>query len=180
MKKKQQVIDFDEQRHGLFMNKKSYDLEIFYGREYIKNDINQWFNLYRVNILETKTHSLYSQSKAKDIQYFPPIRLNAMIEVGESTQNYYGDSKGIVRDDVGKIEISIYLKELEERNIEINRGDIIEYNISGDKNRYWEVDNANNVTDTTNNTIAGFKPYMRKITGVPVKEDIVKFIKERK
>ena len=64
--------------------------------------------------------------------------------------------------------------------LEIDRGDIIEYNMSGEKNRYYEVESANNVVDETSKTIGGFKPYWKRITGVPVKEDVVPFLSETK
>jgi hypothetical protein len=99
-----------------------------------------------------------------------------MINVEEGKQEYYGGSQGgISRDDSGGISFGVYLKELEEKNLEIDRGDIIEYNMSGSKNRFYEVESANNVTDETKKTIGGFKPYWKKITGVPVKSDTIPF-----
>ena len=64
--------------------------------------------------------------------------------------------------------------------LEINRGDIVEYNLSGSKNRYYEVENANNVTDETSKTIGGFKSYWKMVVAVPVKEDVVPFLNETK
>jgi hypothetical protein len=104
-----------------------------------------------------------------------------MITVEDGKQdNYGGNPGGIARDDSGNIRFGVYLKELEEKNIEIDRGDIIEYNFSGEKNRFYEVENANNVTDETKKSIGGFKSYWRMITGVPVKEDVVTFLSETK
>jgi hypothetical protein len=48
--------------------------------------------------------------------------------------------------------ISHIPKELKEKKTEINRGDIIMYNMSGEKNRYYEVDNANNIIDESSKT----------------------------
>ena len=104
-----------------------------------------------------------------------------MISIGDSSQEYYGGSQGgISRDDTGNIVFGVYLKELEEKEIEVDRGDIIEYNMSGEKNRYYEVESANNITDETKKTIGGFKPYWKQITGIPVKEDVVPYLSETK
>ena len=46
--------------------------------------------------------------------------------------------------------------------------------------RFYEVENANNVTDETQKTIGVFKTYWKKVTGVPVKEDVVPFLFETK
>ena len=78
------------------------------------------------------------------------------------------------------ISFGVYLKELEEKQLEINRGDYIEYNMSGEKSRFYEVESANNVSDETKKSIGGFKPYWKRITGVPVKEDVVPFLSETK
>lgn len=181
MKKKKQHIDLGDERYGLFMSERSFNLDVMYGRGYLENDIRHTVKVYRINIIKTKSHSLYGQAKPSDRAYFPPVKISIMPNIDDSEQKYYGDSQGgITRDDVGNITFGVYLDELKEKNVEISRGDIIEYNMSGEKNRYFEVEFANNVTDSTNLTIGGFKPYWKKITAVPVKEDVVKFLSETK
>jgi signal peptidase I len=101
-----------------------------------------------------------------------------MVDIEDTTQTNYGDnSGGIVREDTPAINIGIYIRELESKEVEINRGDIIEYNPSGEKARYYEVEYAQNVTDASSQTIGNFKPYYKNIKAVPVKEDITQFLK---
>jgi hypothetical protein len=181
MKKKQQIIDLEEHRMGLFMSDNSFDLDVMYGRNYLETDNAQEIILHKINILETKSHNLYGQTKTRDKKFMPPVRLKIMVTVADGKQeNYGGNPGGIVRDDTGNISFGIYLKELEEKNVEIDRGDIVEYNMSGEKSRFYEVENANNVTDETKKTIGGFKTYWKRVTGVPVKEDVVPFLSETK
>ncbi len=176
MKKKKQIIDLEEQRMGLFMTDNSFNLDIMYGRNYLETDNVQEVIIHKINILNTKSHALYGQTKTKDKKFLPPVRIKVMITVEEGKQGYYGANPGgITRDDSGNIRFGVYLKELEEKQIEIDRGDIIEYNLSGEKNRFYEVESANNVTDETNKTIGGFKSYWKKIIGVPVHGDSVPF-----
>lgn len=181
MKKKKQIIDLEQDRYGLFMSNNSFDLDVMYGRNFLQTDNAQEVIIHKINVLETKSHTLYGQAKTKDKKFMPPVRISVMVGVAEAKQNYYGDSPGgITRDDTGNISFGVYLKELEEKKLEIDRGDIIEYNMSGEKSRYYEVENANNVTDETQKTIGGFKTYWKKVTGVPVKEDVVPFLYETK
>jgi hypothetical protein len=181
MKKKKQIIDIENQRYGLFMTQNSFDLDVMYGRNFLQTDNAQEVIIHKININQTVTHALYGQSKTKDKKFMPPVRISVMVNVEEGKQEYYGNNPGgIVRDDTGNISFGVYLKELEEKKLEIDRGDIIEYNMSGSKNRYYEVESANNVTDTTNKTIGGFKTYWKKVVGVPVKEDVVPFLSETK
>jgi len=181
MKKKKQIIDLENNRMGLFMTENSFELDVMYGRNFLQTDNAQEIILHKINLIETKSHNLYGQAKTKDKKYMLPIRISVMITVEDGKQeNYGGYQGGIARDDSGNIIFGVYLKELEEKQIEIDRGDVIEYNISGQKNRYYEVESANNVTDTTNKTIGGFKSYWKRVTGVPVKEDVVPFLNETK
>ena len=181
MKKKKQIIDLENNRFGLFMNQDSIDLEIMYGRHFLETDNVQEVTIHKINIIETKSHSLYGQAKARDKKFMSPVKIKVRVTVEDGKQEYYGSNQGgIVRDDTGNITFCVYLKELEEKQLEIDRGDIIEYNISGEKNRYYEVENANNVTDTTSKSIGGFITYYKKVIGVPVKEDVVSLLSETK
>ena len=175
-KRKNSQIDRENSRYGLFMSEDSYNLDIMYGRHYQEQDVNFFIKLYRVNIIDSKSHKLYGQAKPKDKRYFSPVELNAIVDVEDNEQNYMGDSISVVREDSGKLVIGIYLQELEEKKTEINRGDIIEYNVSGDKARYFEVENAQNVTDVTSQSIAGMRSYWKRVTAIPVKEDVTPYL----
>lgn len=179
MKKKKDIIDMNAHRYGLFMSDQSNELSIMYGRSYLTNDNVQEINLYKINIIETKSHNLYGQAKSKDKKFMKPVKLNVMIGVEDGQQQYYGDTQGgIVRDDSGKLIFNVYMKELEEKKVEIDRGDIVEYNLSGEKNRYYEVENADNVIDKSARSMGGFFVFWKKIIAVPVKEDAVPFLNE--
>lgn len=181
MKKKEQNIDLENQRYGLFMTENSFDLDVEYGRNFLRTDNVQELTIFKVDLIKSKSHSLYGQSKAKDKKFFSPVKIKVMITVEPNEQEYYGNnSGGIAREDTGKLVFGVYLKELEEKKLEVNRGDYVEYNISGNKNRYYEIENANNVEDTTDKTIGGYKTYWKKIIAVPVKEDVVPFLNETK
>ena len=176
MKKKKNFENLEQGRYGLHMTENAFNLQVMYGRNYLHTNNNQTLKIHKINIIESKSHKLYGQAKAKDKVFMPPVTINVMISVEDGQQNFYGDNVGgIVRDDTGNLSFGVYLDELKEKKIEIDRGDIVEYNLSGEKSRYYEVESANNVTDTTAKTIGGFKPYWRKVTAVPVKSDTFNF-----
>lgn len=177
-RKKKNIDNFEENRYGLFYNEESYDLDIEYGRSYLQEDIRHFIILYRVDIINTQVDDLYGQAEAEEKKYFPPVRLNVMVSSPTSEQSNYGDADGgIRREDIPNLTIKIFLKELEEKNTEINVGDYIEYNHNGTHTRFYEIENAENVFDSNKNTIAGFKPYIRRIIAVPVKDDVSQFLK---
>lgn len=180
-KKKNEVIDLENQRYGLFMTENSFELDVAYGRNYMQTDNVQEVTIYKVDVIKSKSHDLYGQSKTKDKVFFTPVKINAMVTIQPTAQNYYGDGKGgIAREDTGDLSFGVYLKELEEKKLEIARGDYVEYNLSGEHPRYYEISNAENVVDTTDKTIGGFKSYWKKVTATPVKEDVVPFLNETK
>jgi hypothetical protein len=181
MKKKKQITDLENNRMGMFMTNNSFDLDVMYGRNFLQTDNAQTVIIHKINLIESKSHALYGQAKTKDKKFLPPVQISVMVTIDDGKQEYYGGNQGgIARDDSGNISFGVYLKELEEKQFEIDRGDIVQYNMSGEKNRYYEVESANNVTDETKKTIGGFKPYWKKIVGVPVKEDVVPFLNETK
>lgn len=181
MKKKKQLKDLENERMGLFMSDNSFDLDVMYGRNFLQTDNAQKLWIHKINLIETKSHSLYGQAKTSDKKFLKPVEISIMVTIAEGQQEYYGNNAGgIARDDSGNISFGVYLEELKEKELEIDRGDIIEYNMTGEKNRYYEVESANNVVDETNKTIGGFKPYWKKVVGVPVKEDVVPFLSETK
>jgi len=179
-KKNKKTIDLENERYGLFMSENSFDLDIAYGRNFIQTDNAQSVIIHRVNVVKSKSHSLYAQTKSKDKSFFAPVRIGVMVTVQSNSQSYLGDVGGIVREDTGNIEFGVYLKELEEKQIEINRGDYVEYNLSGDRARYYEIESSNNIEDTTDKTIGGFKPYWKRVVAVPIKEDVLPFLNETK
>jgi len=180
-KNKKNIIDLEQQRYGMFMSENSFDLDVMYGKNYLQTDNVQTVIIHKMNIVETKTHKLYNQARASDKKFFAPVVISVMLTVENSEQSYYGSNPGgISRDDTGKLIFGVYLDELKEKNIEIDRGDYIEYNMSGEQRRFYEVENANNVTDETQKTIGGFKSYWKKVIATPVKEDVVPFLSETK
>lgn len=171
MSKKQKHIDLEENRYGLFMTENSYNLELMYGRHYLNTDIKHEILLYKINIIESKIDDLYGQTKPNDKSYLTPVKISGLVDIDNSDQKTYGDANGLVRDDTGNLTFTVYLEELKEKNIDFDRGDIIAYNFSGSRVRYYEVFNANKVVDETQKSIGNLKPFYKKIIALPVKED---------
>ena len=54
-KKKKDIKNLEDERMGLFMNDNSFDLDVMYGRNFLKTDNAQSVILHRINLIETKT-----------------------------------------------------------------------------------------------------------------------------
>ncbi len=132
--------------------------------------------MYRIDVIKSKVDDLYGEADPDEKVFQKPIKLRGIVDIEASDQRYMSDG-GVARDDSGNLIFKVFTKELKDNDVEINRGDFLGYNISGERERYYEVANANLVNDETNKTIAGITaPYWIKVTCVPVKGDVLPFI----
>jgi hypothetical protein len=160
----------DINRVSLFYNDNRIKQESVYSRFYLKRDLNQEITLYRVSYVENKKRNIYGETKAKDKVFQTPIKLTAMVNLG-NTEHENLSGNGIRREDVTEVIVGVFLDELKEHNIEINAGDYLKYNPDGERFRYFEITNPNYVNYSTGQTLAGIKPLYRRFTARPVRED---------
>lgn len=172
-KKKKDKIDFEEERYGLFLSDNSFDLDVMYGREYLKTDSPFFVNYYKINVLTSRVDDLYGEAKPSDKKFFAPIKLNVMVDIEEGEMKFMSDT-GIGRDDVGNLVFGVFDEELKDKKVEVTIGDFVSYNVSGQRERFFEVSKADYVADSSSKTRGGFRSsYWKKIEAVPIKEDVV-------
>lgn len=174
-KKKKQHIDLEQERYGIFMSDNSFDLDIMYGRNYLESDSPFKVVYYGVDIIKSTVDELYGEAKPADKKFLAPIEFHVMLDIDDGETKYLGDD-GLPRNDSGPLTFGIYIDEIKEKNTEILRGNYVSFNFSGDKTRFYEIIEADNVSDITSRTIGGYRPYWKKIVAIPVKEDVVPFI----
>jgi hypothetical protein len=172
-KKKKDHIDFEEERYGMYMSDNSYDLDVMYGREYLKTDSPFYVTYYKINQIKSRVDDLYGEAKAADKKFFSPIKLNVMIDIEDGDLKFLSET-GIGRDDVGNLVFGIFEEELKEKQLEITIGDFVSYNVSGQRERFFEIAKADYVADASSKTRGGFRSaYWRKVEATPVKEDVI-------
>ena len=71
----------------------------------------------------------------------------------------------------GNLRFSIYQKQLEQLDIEINYGDYIGYYESETKVRYYVVNNDGRVNSDNKHTYGGYKPFYKTYISSPVTEN---------
>lgn len=170
--------DLENNRYGKFYSENSYNLDIMYGREYFKSDINHEIILYKINIIKSKVDDLYGQTSTKNKTYLPPIHIRGLVVIGDVDLSYYGNENSLMREDVGNLAFTTYIDELKELNVDFDRGDIIEYNTDSNRRRFYEVVNANKVIDSTSKSRGSFKPFQKTIVAIPVKEDVTHMFRD--
>lgn len=110
------------------------DISLFrtVNRELMGNIISQEVVLYKFNLTETKVNMYGESSGGKE--YFNPILLNALIEVGDQTAPIQDDLVGFN----WPLTVKFLRDDLVDANVVPEIGDIIMW-----QNAYWEIDNEN-------------------------------------
>jgi hypothetical protein len=150
-------------RLSKFLSQDDFDLNIQIGEEYLHGDLNMKLVLYRVDRGKTETDDTYGEVGTDDIKYFPPIEFNALVKVEEPKNSSY--KNGLYRyNEPGNIILSVYIRHLEQLNVDIKYGDYIGYPESETKLRYYVVVNDGKVVSDNKHVMFGYKPYYRSIT----------------
>jgi hypothetical protein len=150
-------------RLSKFFGQEDFDLQIQIGQEYLHGDLNMKLVLYRVDRQKTDKDDVYGEVGIDEIKYFPPVEINALVKIEEPKNNSY--KSGLLRfNEPGNLILSIYIKHLEELNIDIKYGDFIGYPETESKMRYYTVTNDGKVTSDNKHNLFGYKPYYRTIT----------------
>jgi hypothetical protein len=150
-------------RLSKFFGQEDFDLQIQIGQEYLHGDLNMKLVLYRVDRQKTDKDDVYGEVGIDEIKYFPPVEINALVKIEEPKNNSY--KSGLLRfNEPGNLILSIYIKHLEELNVDIKYGDFIGYPETENKMRYYTVTNDGKVTSDNKHNLFGYKPYYRTIT----------------
>ena len=138
-----------------YYSNEDFEHDLSYVQEYYNRDMNTKIVLYQIDTVKTKVNQLYGEAKAYDKKILPPVELTAMIEIGDVNSKNIG-SIGIVDESYDSFKFSVFLSELNEKNVSIKRGDFILYN-DGTVSNFFEINKVSNIL--SKNTIGGLKPY---------------------
>lgn len=157
-------------RLSKFLSQDDFDLNIQMGEEYLHGDLNMKLVLYRVDRGKSDIDDIYAEVGLDEIKYFPPIEFNALVKIEEPKNSTY--TKGILRyNEPGNMNLSVYIKHLEELKIDIRYGDFIGYPESETRTRYYQVTNDGKVTSDNKHNMFGYKPYYRTVICAPVQDN---------
>jgi hypothetical protein len=154
-------------RLGKFFGTNDYNLEISLGEEWLSGDMNFTCILYKVDKNKIKTDNVYGEVIEDGIKFLPPVEFNAYVKISEPENKMVGSSR-INQMEPGNIIISVYIKTLDDLNIDIDFGDYIGYYDTENFVRYYSVVNDGKIISDTKHTYKGFKPFYRTITAAPV------------
>jgi hypothetical protein len=149
-------------RISRFFGSEDFKLEQSLGMEWLHGDMNFILVLFRVDSKKSDVDDVYGEAGPEEIRYKAPVEFNAQVGISAPQNKSYAD--GLVNQmEPGNMTISVYIKHLEELDIDISYGDYIGYAETEDKMRYYVVTNDGRVTSDLAHTIGGYKPFFRTI-----------------
>jgi hypothetical protein len=154
-------------RIGKFFGAEDFTLEQDFGSEWLHNDMNFTLVLYRVDRYKTKTDDVYGETVSDGIKFLPPVEFKGYVQIMAPENKNLGNSK-INQIEPGNMKVSVYQRDLDELEVDINSGDYIGYYETENKVRYYTVNNDGRVTSDNKHTYGGFKPFYRTIMASPV------------
>ena len=154
-------------RFGKFFGDRDFELEIGMGQEWLIGDMNFTCVLYRVDKNKTKTDDVYGEAVSDGIKFLPPVEFNAYVSIAAPENRNVGTTKN-VQLEPGNITMSVYLKTLEELEIDIDLGDYVGYYDTESFVRYYTVVNDGRVTSDIKHTYKGYRPFYKTIIAAPV------------
>jgi hypothetical protein len=154
-------------RLGKFFGDNDFNLEVEMGQEWLVGDLNFTCILYKVDKTKTKTDDVYGETVEDGIKFLPPIEFNAYIQIATPENKNVGSTK-TVQLEPGNITISVYLKTLDELDIDIDLGDYIGYYDTENFVRYYTVVNDGRVLSDFKHTYKGYRPFYKTIVAAPV------------
>ena len=153
-----------------FLSQDDFDLNIQMGEEYLHGDLNMKLVLYRVDRQKTENDDVYAEVGTDEIKYFPPIEFNGLVKIEEPKNTAY--KTGLLRYlEPGNMILSVYIKHLNELNVDIRYGDYIGYPESETRTRFYTVTNDGKVTSDNKHNMFGYKPYYRNIVCTAVQDN---------
>ena len=154
-------------RLGKFFGDNDFNLEVSMGQEWLICDMNFTCVLYRVDKNKIKTDDVYGEVVEDGIKFLPPVEFNAYVGIAAPENKMLGSTR-IDQVEPGNITISVYIKTLDDLDIDIYFGDYIGYYDSENFVRYYTVVNDGRVVSDLKHTYKGFKPFYRTIIAARV------------
>ena len=140
-------------RISRFFGSQDFQLEQEMGMEWLHGDMHFTLVLFRVDRKKSDVDDVYGESGPEEIRYKAPVEFNGYVNIASPQNKTY--ASGLVNQmEPGNMTVSVYMKHLEELNIDISYGDYIGYPETEDRMRYYTVTNDGRVTSEL---IAGSK-----------------------
>lgn len=154
-------------RNNKFFSENEYQYYLDMSREHLKT-IDTSFYFVKVIKEESQVDDLYGEAYDEEITYAEPVIIPAIVELEESENKAYVESKGAFRyEEYGNLKLHVLLEDLEIHNVDITYGDFVGYRVSETKVIWFEVANDAKKAFDNNKFFLGYRNFWKTITCAP-------------
>lgn len=158
-----------ENKRNKVFDEKEYQYYLGLAKEHLAN-VGLAVFLIKVDKKKTKV-DVYGEAFPDEISYSKPVKLIGIVNLKDTSNEAYVSDKGALRyEELGNMEISFLLDDLQQNKINISYGDFIAYPVGLNEFLYFEVvDNADKAF-SNGYLFMGYKRYWKKIICTPTEK----------
>lgn len=150
-------------RLNRFYDEEDFQLELDMATELIEGDMNFTVVLFRIDRVNTQMDDVYMESNSSDIRFRAPVELKVILNLASGENKSYSPNGNLRYKDYGNLEFTVLQKQLDEKNVEINYGDIVGYSDKQNNFKYFTVFDNNTINSDNPSTQFGYSGYFRKV-----------------
>lgn len=155
-------------RLGKYFSEDEYKYTVENIREYMSStDTN--ITIFIVDKLQSTVDDLYGEAKSDEVVIKKEIKIPAIINLTEKSNESYVSSTGALRhEEEGNILVTVLSEDLKDMDADVSYGDYLGIQITEDKWAYYEVADDSKLLGQNKLSIMGYRYIWRKLIGIPV------------
>lgn len=144
-----------------------FNMELDMAEEVINEDANFKVVIYRIDRAHSNT-DIYGESEAREVRFLPPVELFVLPTLEDAENKSYEKSGKLKVQEYGNFNFTILNRQMTEKGVDINYGDIVGYADSETNMKYYEVHDDGRINADNESTHFGYKSYFSTIKCVTV------------
>lgn len=157
-------------RVNLWYDDMDFDTDMDIVDDFLTTDANFRVVLFRVDRVNTNYDDVYGESDTNEVRFLPPVELVvSALKIEPAEPKEYGQGAGsITYTDRGPLSFAVTTSSLDNKSLDIRRGDFIGYAYSESGLQYWTVRDDGRMNMDNAHTLYGTRPFFRSIKCLPV------------
>lgn len=160
---------YSDRLNGILSEQEFYYMQE-YAEEYMSQFINNKVFLYKVDKNKTNSSENFDEALAEEFFFEDPVEIPCIVELKPQENKAYSSNQTARYEEYGNLIFSCLEITLNRKNIVIEYGDHVAYQIKGDF-LYFEVVNSDTKNVSNNKTFIGFEPMWKSIECAPVNQN---------
>ena len=151
-------------RNNLFFSDEQMNVQMGFAMEYVNRVLNQTVVVYEIDVEKTSMNDVYAESDFSNIVFKTPVEINVRYLLNQHEVKTY--DKSVIKAhyvNVGKLDFTVFERELEECGCDIKRGDYIGLQVTPEHMEFFTVTDDGRVNYDNAHTYYGTHPYYRTI-----------------